>query len=281
MRLDLICATETIPVDLVDGRVTVGGSPGDDICIEGLPHGLLTLLVEGLRLTVTSLRSVRVGDTLFPARTPRLVLEGEEVRLQDDVVLKRAAAPGRAGTRAEMATAFVARELLEGGDLPPQQTRAATLTCVTGIDLGAVFVLPFDANVIGRGESATIPLRDRAVSRQHAKLVKRGRAFFLQLVTSSMNGVYLNGLLVKRERALKTGDVIELGQTILRFDEPERAPEERTEVAPLEPVPVPTAAERPAELELAWWETVPASWWFTAGAALLGVTVMSGALLTR
>ena len=33
-----------------------------------------------------------------------------------------------------------------------------------------------------------------------------------------MNGVYVNGLLLKKDTLLKTGDVVEVGQTILRFE---------------------------------------------------------------
>ena len=48
-----------------------------------------------------------------------------------------------------MATAFVAQELLSG-DLHAEDTRAATFTCVTGLDAGRVFPIPFDDNIIGR-----------------------------------------------------------------------------------------------------------------------------------
>lgn len=281
MRLDLVCAQETVPVDLLDGHVTVGGSPADDIFLDGLPHGLMTLHLEADRLTVTSLRSVRVGETLFPARVPRLLLEGEELKLPNGVSLKRVSDPLRRDSRAQMATAFVAKELLEGGGLQPHQTRAATLTCVTGVDRGVVFVVPFDENVIGRGEGATIALKDRSVSRQHARITKRGRALVLQVVTSSMNGIYVNGLLLKNEQALKAGDVIEVGQSILRFDAPERAPEERTSVVatPAGPLPLPMVAEPAAALVVPWWEQVPQSWWLAGGGALLGVTVMAAVLL--
>lgn len=283
MRVDLVCAQETVPVDLLDGRITIGGSALDDIFLEGLPHGLMTLHLEADRFTVTSLRSVRVGETLFPARVPRLLLEGEELKLPNGVTLKRVGDPQRRDSRAQMATAFVAKELLEGGALQPQQTRAATLTCVTGLDRGAVFVVPFDDNIVGRGEGATIALKDRSVSRQHARLVRRGRELVLQVITTSMNGIYVNGLLLKKEQVLKTGDVIEVGQSILRFDAPERAPEERTSVvaAPAQPVPLPMVAEPARGLVVPWWETIPPSWWLAGGGSLLGVTVLAAALLVR
>ncbi|MDP2273014.1 MAG: FHA domain-containing protein [Archangium sp.] len=253
MRIDLIWNDSTTTVDLADGLATVGGSPKDGICIEGLPHGLLTLRLEGSHLSVTAQRSVRVGDALFPARVARLLIEGEELKLPNDVVIRRVVDQKKRDSRKLMATAFVAQELLSG-EIHAEDTRAATFTCVTGLDAGRVFPIPFDDNIIGRADEATIRIRDRAVSRQHARLVRDGRHFKLSLVTSSMNGVYVNGLLLKKDTVLKTGDVVEVGQTILRFDTSERAPEERTVVAAEElvpaPIAVPQAAEPAPQLEL-------------------------------
>ena len=188
-----------------------------------------------------------------------------------------------------MGTAFVAQELLSG-ELSAEDTRAATFTCVTGLDQGRVFPIPFDNNVIGRADEAAIRIRDRAVSRAHARLMRIGREYVLQLVTSSMNGVYVNGLLLKKNTTLKTGDVVEVGQTILRFDSSERAPEERTAVvvepAPqlqASPVTLPQAAQPPPQLELppppprVSLETVLMS----AGLALTVLGIVAAALMLR
>lgn len=286
MRLDIIWDQETTAVDLADGLVKVGGGPGDDICLEGLPFALLTLQLEGPRLSVTAQRSVRVGDTLFPARVARLLVEGEDLRLPNDVVLRRVRDPKKRESRKTMGTAFVAQELLSG-DLAPQDTRAATLTCVTGRDQGLVFPLPFEDNVIGRADDAAIRIRDRSVSRHHVRLVRRGRSTVLQLITSSMNGVYVNGLLLKHDTALESGDVVEVGQTILRFEDSERAPEERTVQAAdpqLEPSPVtvPHVAQPAPSLE------VPApprvsleAMLMSAGLALAVLGVLAAGLMLR
>lgn len=252
MRLDIIWNQVTTQVDLVDGLATLGGGVRDDICIKGLPVGLVSLRLEGSHLSVTAQRSVRVGEAVFPARVPRLLIDGEDLRLPNDVVLRRVADEKKRESRRQMATAFVANELLSG-ELSAEETRAATFTCVTGLDRGRVFPIPFDDNVIGRAEDAAIRIRDRAVSRHHVRLVREGRKYVLRLVASSMNGVYVNGLLLKRDTALKTGDVVEVGQTILRFDAPERAPEERTVAAEVQlepsPIDVPKAAEAAPQLE--------------------------------
>jgi hypothetical protein len=248
MRIDIIWNQDTTEVDLADGLVTLGGGVDDSICIAGLPHALIALELEGAELRVTAQRSIRIGNALFPARVPRLLIEGEDLKLPNDVVLRRVADPKKRESRKLMATAFVAHELLSGGEIAPQDTRAATLTCVTGFDQGRTFPIPFDENFIGRADDASIRIRDRAVSRRHARLFRQKRDFVIEPLSSSMNGAYINGKLLKGCTTLKTGDVIEVGQTVLRFDAAERAPEERTFVEPQTATPAPKIENAPVEL---------------------------------
>lgn len=243
MRIDIVWNEDATQVDLVDGVITVGGAATDGICIAGLPHGLLSLTLDAGRLSVTALRSVRIGEALFPARIPRLLVEGEDLKLPNDVIIRRTVDVAKRESRKTIGTAFVAQELLSG-DLAPQDTRAATLTCVTGLDQGRIFPIPFEDNSIGRADDAAIRIRDRSVSRCHARLVRRGREHRVEVVTSSMNGLYVNGRLVKKDKTLKTGDVIELGQTVLRFDDAERAPEEHTVAH--QPAPPASPKQQPA-----------------------------------
>ena len=283
MRIDIIWNGATTLVDLADGLATVGGSTSDGISIEGLPYGLLTLRLEARQLSVTARRSVRVGDALFPARVARLLIEGEDLKLPNDVVIRRVVDQQKRDSRRLVGTAFVAKELLSG-DLSVEDTRAATFTCVTGLDQGRVFPIPFEDNVIGRGDDAAVRIRDRAVSRAHVRLVRQAREYVLQVIASSMNGVYVNGLLLKNDKTLKTGDVVEVGQTILRFDTSERAPEERTVVEPVQPITVPRVAEPEPQLLLA----QPAASRFSletmlmsAGIALMALGIVTAALMFR
>lgn len=248
MLIDIIWNHETTQVDLADGILTVGGGMKDHIRIDGLPHGFLTLTTLGQQLSVTAQRSVRIGASLFPARIPRLVVADEELKLPNDVVIRRVVDAKKRESRKTIDTAFVAEQLLSGAEVPVQDTRAASFTCVTGLDQGHVYAIPFNDNSIGRADDAVIRVRDRSVSRQQARLFKRGKEFVLEPVSGSMNGVYVNGRLVKKSAALKTGDTVELGQTVLRFDAAERAPQEMTAVArpsamAAKPVSVPVVAE--------------------------------------
>jgi hypothetical protein len=286
MRIDILWNDLTTTVDLADGLATVGGGADDGICLEGLPAGLLTLRMEANQLSVTAKRSVRVGEAVFPARVARLLVEGEDLQLPNDIVIRRVVDQKKRDSRKFVATAFVAQELLSG-DLNTEDTRAATLTCVTGLDRGRVFPIPFEDNVIGRADDAAIRIRDRAVSRHHVRLVREGRDYVLKLVVSSMNGVYVNGLLLKRDTVLNTGDVVEVGQTILRFDNSERAPEERTMVAEA-PIPMPQVAEPAPELEPIPEPLPPPpprlnleTWLMSAGIALTVLGVVAAALMLR
>lgn len=226
MLLEIIWDDETTPIDLADGTILLGGGPTDDIRLSGLPHGLVTITIEGERVTVTSSRSVQIGTAPFPARVPRLLVPGDDLRLPSHVTLRRAVDSSRQEARKSVETVAVVKELLAGG-LRPERTRAAVLTCVTGADRGVVFPVAFEVSIIGREDGADVRVRDRAVSRRHASLRRDDQRYLISDL-SATNGVYLNGVRVREQRELMTGDVIELGQTLLRFDGPERAPDELT-----------------------------------------------------
>jgi len=219
MALELTWGGQTTRVDLVDARLTLGGGADDDLLVAGLPSRFLLLVAQGPRLTLTALRPVRVGAALCPARVPRLLLEGEAVELPGDGVLRRTLDPVLRDSRRTMPTAHVARELLSG-DFQLEATRAATLTCVAGPDQGASFPLGEAESVLGRSEQAEVRLRDLAVSRLHAAVVWEGSQAFLHRRRCT-NGVYLNGRPLSDKQALRSGDVIELGQTLLCFEQPE------------------------------------------------------------
>jgi hypothetical protein len=250
MQLELICETQTTTVDLAHGITRLGGGPADDIVIAGLEPGLLKLELGQGQLTLTARHPVRVGAAVFPARVPRLLLDGEVVTLSSGVSVRRRVDEARRASRKNVGTAFVARGLL-AGDLAPETTRAATFTCVTGLDQGQTFAVAFTESIIGRADDAHVRIRDRAASRRHAALVRVGNAWLLTPL-STTNGVFVNGVRVRRAQPLGSGDVVELGHTVLRFESAERAPEELTVIEPVAPVvsvePLAPTPEAPAPL---------------------------------
>ncbi len=241
MHLDIVWSGEVTPVDLADGAITVGGGPKDDIHLDGLPFKLMTLVVDGPRLSIKAIRPLRVGNQLFPAHVPRLVMPGEELKLPNDVVVRRPMDEASRERRRNKSTDFLAKELL-ANELPELESRAATLTCVTGADEGHVFPLAFLDVTLGRGDDVDVRLHDRSVSRKHARVLHRGLSFFVEDLATT-NGIFVNGQRVRSAKQLNTGDVLELGHTMLRFEDGERAPEERTVIEKMPEPPSVVVAE--------------------------------------
>jgi hypothetical protein len=72
-----------------------------------------------------------------------------------------------------------------------------------------------DGAVLGRAETAQVRLLDAAVSSQHARLSRVGRAWVLTDLGST-NGTLLNDVPVQRQARLQAGDVLALGNVRLK-----------------------------------------------------------------
>ncbi|WP_224245872.1 FHA domain-containing protein [Hyalangium gracile] len=270
----------TTPFELAEGQHLLGGGPEDQVRLEALPPGFLTLRIEGSRLTVEAARTFTVNDVLVPPGVPRLVLPGEVVGLPEEMRLK-VLQPPDGGTRG-VGTVAVLKHLLteQAGELP---SRAPTLTCLTGLDVGRTFPLAEAKTDIGRGTQVDFRLRDRAVSRSHARILREGSAFTL-VDLDSPNGVYLNGRRLQATAPLAEGDVIELGKTLLRFqaavEEPAApAPEPAAPAAPSESTPPPSEAQDaalPSPVEPARVKSRAEGWFIGLGVA----TALGGVLIT-
>lgn len=98
--------------------------------------------------------------------------------------------------------------------------RAAPRLLVTaGPRKGAEFVLAEALTTVGRGPGNAVAIADLSVSRRHTRLEKRGSRWIV-CDQGSGNGTRVNGRRVDR-RPLRHGDEIALGDTRLRFLEPE------------------------------------------------------------
>lgn len=80
---------------------------------------------------------------------------------------------------------------------------------------------PFDLGPreyrIGRSSGSDIVLADPSVSGQHAKLSPRGDSFVLEDLGST-NGTTVNGQAVTAPRPLRSGDVLGIGDAVLRYE---------------------------------------------------------------
>ncbi|WP_437501255.1 FHA domain-containing protein [Sorangium sp. So ce1099] len=70
--------------------------------------------------------------------------------------------------------------------------------------------LAHEEYALGRGESNSIRLTDRNVSRRHATLAKNGQGWVIRDL-ESYNGTYVNGARVTGEQHLRHGDLVQLG----------------------------------------------------------------------
>ena len=75
-----------------------------------------------------------------------------------------------------------------------------------------------DEVIIGRSSRAHLLLSDPALSREHARLVRREGAWFVEDL-GSRNGTTHNGQRVDRPRRLHPGDHLGLGSTTLTVEE--------------------------------------------------------------
>jgi type VII secretion-associated serine protease mycosin len=92
-----------------------------------------------------------------------------------------------------------------------------SLTVIGGPAQSRAYVLVGSATQIGReADCAVVLIGDGTVSRRHALVRNDGRRVTVEDLNSS-HGTYLNGRRVTRAAQVRSGDVIQVGQTQLRF----------------------------------------------------------------
>jgi hypothetical protein len=255
------------PFELPEGVHLLGGGEGDQVRLEGLPSRLLTLRIESHRLMVEAARTFTVGGVRVAPGVPRLVVPGEVVGLPEGMSLKVLEPEGVA--ERQVGTMAVLKHLLTDAEaLAP--SRAATLTCLVGADVGRTFALAEAHTDMGRGKEVAVRLRDLAVSRRHARILHQEGAFLLEDL-GGPNGIYLNGRRVREPAPLTEGDVLELGRTLLRFQAP--MPEERP--TPDEPPATPASEDLPERPRVRW-----EGWLIGLAAALALVGLLATYALT-
>jgi len=92
----------------------------------------------------------------------------------------------------------------------------SNLTIMTSDQAGITFELKSRPLSVGRDPSRDIQITDLKVSRKHAviRMTETGHSV---APTKAMNGLLINGDEIAEETALKDGDELTLGDTVLRF----------------------------------------------------------------
>lgn len=92
----------------------------------------------------------------------------------------------------------------------------ASLFILTGEQAGKQFVLANRPLSIGREPGRDIQVVDPKVSRKHAIVRHEGETFYIA-PSKALNGIIINGTKIEAETALKDGDEIVVGDTMLQF----------------------------------------------------------------
>jgi hypothetical protein len=189
---------------------TAGSGPGDAIAVAELPAAALafTPSPHGALVEVRA-GAARVGDRALATGAVRLLRPGEAV------------VAGAVALGPEPAAAAERTRCLAAGVLAEAQAGAAPvvgprLLVVEGRDAGLSIAVR--EGIIGRGSGAELRLSDARASRRHAALFLRdGRPALRDL--GSKNGLAVNGRRPRRAVALAPGDVVQIGNTLLAYEE--------------------------------------------------------------
>jgi pSer/pThr/pTyr-binding forkhead associated (FHA) protein len=113
---------------------------------------------------------------------------------------------------------------------------------------GKVFALPTSPSMIGRQADNAIVISDPQVSRHHATISRQLDAYVVQDLGSA-NGTYVNGQRIRGPRALRHGDTLQVGSTLLDVTLlPSGAGTKKVPVVPPPPSGPPSSAVVPIAL---------------------------------
>lgn len=110
------------------------------------------------------------------------------------------------------------RDRTESGPHAPLEDVSPVLLVESGPALGRYFALPADEgeSFIGRGRNAHLRVRERSVSRQHARVTVSDGIVVIEDL-ESLNGSWVNGRALHGSVELRDGDRIRLGDLDLRL----------------------------------------------------------------
>lgn len=100
--------------------------------------------------------------------------------------------------------------------ISPAISGQARLVGLEGVLSGSFFPIGEKEITIGRGEDRDIVVRDNAVSRKHCRIVLEEDGYYI-VDEGSTNGTFVEGVRITREK-LKNGDIIQIGETKMRFE---------------------------------------------------------------
>jgi pSer/pThr/pTyr-binding forkhead associated (FHA) protein len=219
-----------VDVELIGDEVRIGRRAGLEIqlpfaTVSGLHARIYRQGTEWGVLDMGSSNGTFIGPTRLPPGVPRTLKPGDVVNIADvsltfEGEVGVAAAPAT-GPRPE-STATLARRLVN--DLFQQQGGAEVARLVVGSGPSAgqalALAMPDRTYRVGRSPDCDLVLPDDDVSREHAAFERRWQGVFVRDL-GSKNGIQLDGQSIRGERKLRHGDVVVVGTTQLRVEDPE------------------------------------------------------------
>lgn len=253
--------------ELEQPKIVIGRRAGADV---QLPHPAVSgthavLTLEGPRVSLVdeaSTNGTKVNGARIAPQRAKPLRDGDVVEIGGftlHVALGVAAAGVSAHDTRALALQLLRDALDPAGDrLPPPQ-----LMVLNGPSEGAVFALPPapSSMVLGRGETCDLQLPDADASREHATLTRDHRGVRVRDL-GSKNGLMVNGK-PTREAPLRDRDEVQVGATVLVFEDPAAGALEAVVAAPEaamtlpEPVLVAPTDEDPSTLPKALEPTGP------------------------
>jgi pSer/pThr/pTyr-binding forkhead associated (FHA) protein len=165
-----------------------------------------------------STNGIAVGPVRLPPHTPRVVGDGERVRIgRVWLELRFAAGMASPPKRAQA----VALEHLRGQLVAEGEDVAARLEVLEGPGRGTRAALPEDGDlVIGRAQDADLRLEDANLSRRHVAVSRSGEGFAVRDL-GSKSGALLEGEPLSAEPTpWKPGERLEVGETVITLVDP-------------------------------------------------------------
>ncbi len=224
---------EELVYEFDQSRIVIGRGRGADV---RLPHRAVsvrhaTIEAQGTRYTIVdhgATNGTLVQGARIVSGRPKPLRDGDRIEVGGFAVVFRCGVPVVRATTTE-GTASLARRLVRSSLTDARTIEPPTLTVLNGPAEGREHALPAPPArlVIGRDEAADVPLDDADASREHAELEVRLDGVWLRDLASK-NGVAVNGR-AARERRLADRDELQVGATVLRFEDPARAEVEALE----------------------------------------------------
>lgn len=242
--------------ELEQPKIVIGRRAGADVqlphpAVSGT-HAILTL--EGPRASLVdeaSTNGTKVNGARIAPQRAKPLRDGDVIEI-GGFTLHVALGVAATGVSVHDTRALALQLLRDALDPAGDRLSPPRLTVLNGPNEGAVLVLPPAPSsvVLGRGETCDLQLSDADTSREHATLSRDDRGVRVRDL-GSKNGLRVNGR-PTREAALRDRDEVQVGATVLVFEDPAAGELEAVVAAPEaamalpEPVLVAPTDEEPA-----------------------------------